>query len=76
MNEWLPISTAPTMERIIVAGWAPASGNVRGYWWWYEDHTDENGIPMEWPNALIWQKPPALPTNPPPAMTGNAKPQE
>lgn len=65
MSEWQDIETAPSLERIIVAGWQPASGNVRAYWWWYEDVTDEHGRPIDWPHALMWHKPIPVPTHNP-----------
>jgi hypothetical protein len=67
MSDWKSIDTAPTLERILVAGWQEMKGPVQSYWWYYEDHTDENGKPMEWPDALMWQKwpkPPQLPPKP------------
>lgn len=65
INKWHDIETAPTLERIIVAGWQKDSGNVGAYWWWYEDYTDEHGKPMDWPSALMWRKPPEVPQSPP-----------
>jgi hypothetical protein len=65
--EWMPIHTAPKLERVFVAGWQKPHPPVRGYWWYYEDHTDEDGRPMEWPDALMWQPLPKPPVGPPKA---------
>ena len=70
MSEWQPIETAPTLDRVLVAGWQKPSGGVAGYWWYYEDMTDERGVPMDNPSALRWQPWPAPPVEPP---TGEAK---
>lgn len=51
--DWEPISTAPDLERIWVAGWQKPSSTHRGYWWWQEDCAD-NGKGIEHPNALLW----------------------
>ena len=51
MTTWQPIETAPTLERVMVCCWSPRSGNVSGYWWYYEDITDEKGVPMDHPDA-------------------------
>lgn len=61
---WQDISTAPTLERVFVAGWQPRHGNVAGYWWFYEDTTDENGRPMGHPTATKWQPLPNPPASP------------
>lgn len=62
---WQDISTAPTLERVFVAGWQPRSGTVQGYWWFYEDATDENGRPIDHPTAEKW-----MPLPPPPVGSG------
>lgn len=36
-QQWQPIETAPDYDRVLVAGWVPATNTVAGYWWWYED---------------------------------------
>lgn len=59
----------PDLDRVFVAGWQPPHGNVRGYWWFYEDMTDEHGVPMEHPNALKWCALPSPPSDPPAAST-------
>ena len=64
-EEWKHISTAPTLDRILVAGWQKPSGNVAGYWWYYEDMTDENGVPIDCPTALRWRPWSAAPTEAP-----------
>ena len=51
---WRPIGGAPTLERVIVASWQPRHGNVAGYWWFHEDHTDEHGQPTDRPGALFF----------------------
>lgn len=51
---WQPIETAPSLERVIVSGYAKPSGRVAGYWWYYEDHTDENGVPADHPDATLF----------------------
>lgn len=56
---------APPLERIIVAGVQPRSGNVRAYWWIYEDVADEKGVPIDHPNAVKWMRLPAPPTEDP-----------
>lgn len=61
---WQPIDTAPKLKRLLVAGWQPELRKCAGYWWYYEDMTDENGVPMNHPTALQWMPwpaPPALP---------------
>lgn len=54
-HEWLPISTAPDLERIWVAGVQPRSGGCIAYWWWHEDAAD-NGVAIESPNATHWAR--------------------
>lgn len=63
--EWQDMNTAPTLERVFVAGWQRRYGSVSGYWWLYEDCTDQNGVPMEHPDALKWQPLPPPPASPP-----------
>lgn len=58
---WRPIP-GPTLDRVFVAGWQPQNGTVRGYWWFYEDLTDEHGRPMEHSDATMWR-----PLPPPPS---------
>jgi hypothetical protein len=62
---WQPIETAPTLDRVLVAGWQRRQGTTRGYWYYGEDTTDEAGKPMEHLNALLWRPWPAAPTTPP-----------
>ena len=62
---WSDIKTAPPLDRILVCGWQPQRRGVQGYWWYYEDQTDENGVPMDHPYALRWMPWPAAPINPP-----------
>lgn len=54
VSAWQGIDSAPPLDRVIVAGWQPASGRVAGYWWYHEDHTDQNGVPMERPKAELF----------------------
>jgi hypothetical protein len=63
---WMPISTAPELERIMVAGWEHPSRTTRGYWWWGEDCVAE-GRGIEHPDALLWAPIiiPPLPEGPP-----------
>jgi hypothetical protein len=61
---WEPIATVPSLDRVLVAGWQPRSGTTQGYWWKYEDYTDESGKPMEHPNATMWMAWPASPAQP------------
>lgn len=63
---WLPIETAPTLERVFVAGWQRPSGTCAGYWWFEEDVTDDKGVPMGKPDARLWRRLPPAPTLPPP----------
>ncbi len=65
---WLPIESAPTLDRVIVAGWQPRNRNIIGYWWYHEDVTDEHGKPMDYPSALLWRPFPAVPSAPPAAI--------
>lgn len=65
MSEWQNISTARPLERVFVAGWQKPSGSVRGYWWVYEDFTDEKGVPSEHRTALKWQPLPKPPEGEP-----------
>ena len=51
---WQRIDAAPDLERVIVAGWQPRIGSVAGYWWHHEDCTDEDGSPMEHPDATLF----------------------
>jgi hypothetical protein len=53
---WQPISTAPNFERVIVAGWQPARGRTKGYWWWHEDAVVA-GRALEHPEATHWTLP-------------------
>lgn len=62
-TEWQDIESAPTLDRVFVAGWQPRHGNTEGYWWLYEDMTDENGKPIDHPNATMWRKLPAPPAS-------------
>ena len=64
MSEWRDFP-APALDRVFVAGWQPPSGCVRGYWWMYEDVTDERGVPMDHPAALKWQPFPTPPATQP-----------
>lgn len=59
--QWRPIESAPKLERIFVAGWQPPHLTTRGYWHYGEDVTDENGVPMDHPQARLWMPLPALP---------------
>lgn len=53
---WLPIETAPELERVWVAGIQPRSRNgTKAYWWWHED-TVYNGVAVECPHATHWAK--------------------
>lgn len=63
--QWQGIESAPDLERVIVAGWNPHSGNVRGYWWYGEDVVS-NGRAIEHPRATHWRpfNNPAFPTPP------------
>lgn len=45
---------APDLKRVVVAGWQKQSGTTRGYWWYYEDVTDDRGVPMDHPEASLW----------------------
>lgn len=58
---WMPISEAPTLERVIVSGIQPKCGTCPAYRWYHEDVTDENGVPMDRPNADLFRY---LPTPP------------
>lgn len=63
MTDWRDIATdSPAeLDRIMVAGWQPPSGTVRGYWWVHEDFTDERGVPIDRPTALKWMPIPPSP---------------
>lgn len=50
---WLPIESAPDLERIMVAGWQPRQGTVRGYWFWHEGVAD-GGVAIDDPNVTHW----------------------
>lgn len=63
---WQDISTAPTLDRVFVAGWQRRSGTCAGYWWFEEDVTDERGVPMGKPDATLWRPLPPAPNLPPP----------
>ena len=65
MADWKSIQTAPTLDRVFVAGWQEHNGVCQAYWWYEEDVTDENGVPMTHPNALLWQPLPDPPKKPP-----------
>ena len=56
---------APTLSRIMVAGIQPRRGNVQSYWWIHEDMSDENGVPIDKPQALKWMSLPNTPTEEP-----------
>lgn len=60
--KWMPIEDADTFDRVLVAGWQPATRTVQGYWWVHEDETDDTGNPMEHTDALKF-----MPLPPPPA---------
>jgi len=60
MTDWKPISTAGSLDRLIVAGWQKPSGTTAGYWWYYEDMTDEHGNPIDYPEALMWHPFPSV----------------
>ena len=61
-NGWRPIESALTLDRIFAAGWQKKSNGCVGYWWVEEDVTDENGVPMDHPDAKFWQPIPKPPT--------------
>ncbi len=50
-SKWRPIEEAGAFDRIIVAGWQKPKGTTAGYWWYHEDVTDQNGKPMDHPEA-------------------------
>lgn len=50
---WQPISKAPELDRVFVAGWQPRRGNCAGYWWWHEDAVAD-GKAIEHPDATLW----------------------
>jgi hypothetical protein len=63
VEAWQPIETAPPLDRVLVAGWQEPSGRTAGYWWYYEDMTDEKARPTDHPTALQWRpwpKPPQV----------------
>ena len=53
--EWLPIATAPELERVWVAGVQPRSGRCIAYWWWEEDCVSD-GKAIEKPYATHWAR--------------------
>lgn len=65
---WNDIESAPTLDRLFVAGWRPRSGHTQGYWWFQEDATDEKGVPIDCPSALLWRSLPPAPKRPPPQI--------
>lgn len=67
-QRWRDIKTAPTLDRVFVSGWQKRSGNTAGYWWVHEDCTDDNGVPMDHPDALLWRPLPERPNLPPPPV--------
>jgi hypothetical protein len=73
MSKWQPINTAPTLDRVYVAGWQKQIGRCAAYWWHGEDTTDERGIPMEHPSALLWQP---LPDPPKTLPTSDMRPRK
>lgn len=62
MSQWQDISTAPELDRVIVAGWQKPTQRVAGYWWMHED-VIINGKPDAHPDALLWHPFPDRPTN-------------
>ena len=50
---WVPLP-GPQLERVMLCGWQPPSGNVVGYWWHEEGVTDEHGMGFENPRASHW----------------------
>lgn len=52
-DQWQDISTAPDLERVMVAGWQEPSGSVAGYWWWHEDAC-QDGVALDHPSATHW----------------------
>ena len=58
---WMPISEAPTLERVIVSGVQPRHGTCQAYRWYHEDQTDQNGAPLDHHNADLFRY---LPTPP------------
>ena len=67
-SEWEPVP-GPSLERVLVAGWQPQNGTTRGYWWFYEDETDEHGRPIDYPCATMWRRFPAPPPLPTPSTS-------
>lgn len=63
-NGWMPIDTAPDLDRIIVAGWSNRNGRTAGYWWFDEDMILD-GKPVDHPDALLWHPFPERPSEPP-----------
>lgn len=58
---WMPISEAPTLERVIVSGVQPRHGTCQAYRWYHEDETDQNGAPLDHHDADLFRylpKPP------------------
>lgn len=51
--EWRPLP-GPTLERVMIAGWQARNGFTAGYWWYHEGVTDENGMPIDDPDARLW----------------------
>lgn len=76
MDNWMDIRSAPSLERVIVCGWQPPHGSTIGYWWYHEDETDENGVPIDHPTALLWQRFPAVPDWTPPARAALSRATE
>ena len=70
MSGWQDISTAPELDRVLVAGWQKRSGTVAGYWWWSDD-VIINGRAVRHTSATLWAPVvlPAFPTSP----TGEAQ---
>ena len=58
------MENAPKLDRLMVGGWQPATKTVAGYWWYEEDCTDLDGVPIGCPTATIWHAMPLLPPAP------------
>jgi len=60
---WRPISEAGSLDRVFVSGIQKASGHCISYRWYHEDITDENGVPMDHPDADMFRPIPKGPSD-------------
>ncbi len=71
---WRTMGSIGSFDRVFVAGWQKPSRSTSGYWWMHEDCTDEHGVPMDHPEALLWRPIPDRPKRSPEGLSSRCAP--